>query len=157
LATGATVIATTSSDEKAEKLKELGAQHVINYRETPEWGKAVRQITNGQGAEVIVEVGGAQTLGESFRAVSLAGTIAVIGVLSGIKSELNVAPIVMNAIHMIGVAVGNRTQFQAMLDAVNASKIVPVVDDEIFPLADIKDAMAYMKSGQHIGKIGLTF
>lgn len=155
-AVGARVIATTSSAEKAKRLTEMGASHVINYKENPEWGKEVREVTGKAGADVIVEVGGAGTLSESFRGISLGGTITMIGVLSGVAGELSVAPIVMQAVKMIGVAVGNRDQFEAMLRAVSQAEIVPVIETT-FPLDQIKDAITHMKSGQHFGKIGITF
>ena len=105
---GAEVIATSSSDEKLEKVRALGADHVINYRTTPEWGKAVREMTDGAGVDHVVEVGGADTLRQSIRAVRVGGRISLIGVLSGAKHELMLPWIVTQNVRLQGVTVGSR-------------------------------------------------
>jgi NADPH:quinone reductase-like Zn-dependent oxidoreductase len=154
-AAGATVIVTSSSDEKLQRAKALGADHLVNYRSTPDWAKEVRRITGGRGADHVIEVGGAGTFDQSLRAIRLSGKIAVIGVLGGFVKDLNVAAIFgANAI-IHGVTVGSREQFESMTRALEATGIKPVIDKR-FPLDDARSAFERMKSGSHFGKIVVT-
>ncbi len=105
---GARVIATSSSDKKLERLKALGADELINYRSNKDWGKEVKTLTNGVGVDIVVEVGGAGTLEQSLKAVCVGGTIAMIGVLSGVQSEVNLIPILMRQIRIQGIIVGHK-------------------------------------------------
>jgi alcohol dehydrogenase len=100
----------------------------------------------------VVEVGGAQTLKQSLFATRVGGAIALIGVLSGTRSELNLGPVVTRQIRMLGITVGNRDRLQQMMRAMSMHRIHPVTD-RVFPLAEIKDALLYLKSGQHVGKV----
>ena len=152
---GATVIVTSSSDEKLERAKALGADHFINYKSTPDWAKEVRKLTAGRGADHIVEVGGAGTFEQSLRAVRLGGKIAVIGVLGGFVKDLNVAAIFAANVFVHGVTVGSREQFESMTRALEATGIRPVIDRR-FPLAEIRAAFECMKAGAHFGKIVVT-
>jgi NADPH:quinone reductase-like Zn-dependent oxidoreductase len=149
---GARVVLTSKSNEKLARARALGADETINYSETPEWGKRVRELTDGEGAEHIIEVGGAGTLEQSLRAVRPGGRISLIGVLSGGKSELDVRPILMQNITVQGVYVGSRDSFEAMNRAIEAAQLRPVIDRE-FPLDDVKAAFEHLASGQHFGKI----
>lgn len=151
---GATVIATSSSDEKLERLKALGADHVINYRKDTNWGETARALTAGHGVDHIIEVGGPSTLEQSMIAVRVAGHISVIGILTGVSGAVNFVPALVKQIRLQGVLVGSRTQQQAMVRAINASGMRPVIDRH-FALTDIVEAFKYQETNQHFGKIVL--
>ncbi len=149
---GARAIVTSRSDEKLRKAASLGATSGINYQTLPEWGDRVREITGGAGADLVVEVGGAGTLPQSLRAVRTGGRISLIGVLTGSSGQINPLPIIMKKIAVQGIFVGSRAMFESMNRAVESHLLRPVVD-RIFPFADAKEALRYMESGAHFGKI----
>jgi NADPH:quinone reductase-like Zn-dependent oxidoreductase len=149
---GARVIATSSTADRLERLRALGASDVINYREVPDWGRAARALTGGRGVDHVVEVGGAGTLAQSVRAVRVGGTVSLIGVLGGAKPDFNLAHIVMQNIRLQGVTVGSRDQFEHMLSAIVAHKLRPVID-RVFPLAEIRAAIEHLGARRHIGKV----
>ncbi len=151
-ALGARVIVTSSSDAKLERAREMGAWQTINYAEDRAWGKTVRRLTDGSGADHVVEVGGAGTLEQSLKAVRVGGQISVIGVLSGVASELNIIPILMQNIRLQGILVGSRNGFERMNGVFAAHDIRPVVD-RTFNFAEAQDAFRHMASGGHFGKI----
>jgi alcohol dehydrogenase len=151
-AAGATVIATSSSEAKLQRLRALGADHVINYREDAEWGKTARKLTDGRGVDLVVEIGGAGTIKQSIRATKLGGTIPLIGVVAGPSLDLPLPLITMNMLNVVGVALGNRRQFADMLRAIGQHGIKPVID-RVFPLEALPDALAWMQGGNHVGKI----
>lgn len=151
---GAKVILTTSGKEKKEKSLALGADEVINYRDFPEWGKVVREITGKKGADHIIEVGGAGTLSESVRAVRSFGTIHLIGVLGGGEGNVSLLPAVMNQVRIQGVVVGPRNAFKEMCQAFAVHKVRPVVDT-VFSWNDLQESLDYLQSGGHFGKIVL--
>jgi NADPH:quinone reductase-like Zn-dependent oxidoreductase len=152
LACGARVIATSSSDARLARLAGLGAHELINYREIPEWGRRVVERTAGVGADLVVEVGGAGTLKQSLHAVRVGGAIALIGVVSGGRAELNLGPVVTRQVRMLGITVGSRERLAEMIAAMSEARLRPVID-RVFPLADIEDALRYLKSGRHFGKV----
>jgi len=154
-ASGCTVIATSSSDAKLERLGTLGADHLINYKTTPEWGDAALKVTGGRGVDHVVEFGGAGTLGQSVRATRNGGHISLIGVLAGFQGNVNTAALMGNQIRLIGITVGSRAQQLDMIRAIDANGIRPVIDRS-FPLADIADAFRHQESGTHFGKICLA-
>lgn len=149
---GATVYLTSSSDEKLERGKSLGADHLINYKNVSAWGEKIRELTGGEGADHIVEVGGAGTLEQSLQAVKLFGTIHLIGILAGSTKDLNLLPIVMNQIKVQGIVVGHRAAFLEMNRAIENWQLRPVID-KVFELQDFKEALEYLKDGKHFGKI----
>jgi len=149
---GAHVTVTSSSDAKLERAKALGADALVNYRKTPEWGPVVRELSGGEGVDHIVEVGGEQTLGQSLRAVRVGGTLSLIGVLSGGKMDVRLGPIVTRAVRMQGVTVGSREDFEAMARAIDQHRVRPVVD-KVFPFDDLRAAFDYLASGAQFGKI----
>lgn len=151
---GATVIATSSSDEKLEKLKLLGADHLINYRKTENWGELAREITGGRGVDHVVEVGGPATLNQSLLAARVGGHISVIGILTGLGGEVSLVTALIKQLRMQGLIVGNRTQQQEMIKAIDANKMRPIVD-KVFPLENIVDAFRYQETNKHFGKICL--
>ncbi|MFN2456155.1 MAG: NAD(P)-dependent alcohol dehydrogenase [Pyrinomonadaceae bacterium] len=152
---GARVIATSSSDEKLERALALGASDGINYRNVPEWDKRVRELTSG-GVDHVVEVGGAGTLNKSLGAVRMGGTISMIGVLTGTGGEINTISILMKSVRVQGIYVGSRVMFEAMNRAIALHYLKPVVD-RVFPFEQAIDALKYMESGAHFGKICLSF
>ncbi|MEJ2174135.1 MAG: NAD(P)-dependent alcohol dehydrogenase [bacterium] len=149
---GAEVTVISSSDEKIARARALGADAAINYRTTPEWAKATREITSGQGYDHILELGGEKTLPQSLLCVRTGGTISIIGVLSGGTMSTEVGRIVMRQARMHGIGVGHRNGFEAMTRALEQHRLMPVVD-RVFEFDALKDALAYLKSGAHFGKI----
>jgi NADPH:quinone reductase-like Zn-dependent oxidoreductase len=148
---GARTIITSSSDEKLQRARKLGASEGINYKTTPEWGDKVRELTGGRGVDHIVEVGGAGTLGQSLRAVRMGGQISLIGVLSG-GGQANPMPILMKNVRVQGIFVGSREMFEAMNRAIAAHGLRPVVD-RVFPFAEAAEAFRHMEKAGHFGKI----
>lgn len=153
---GARVIATSSSDAKLERLRELGAEHTINYRDTPEWGKRVLELTHGEGVDHVVEVGGPGTLPQSIDAVKIGGHISLIGVLTGREGEVPTAKLMAKQARLQGLIVGSRRHQMEMIKAIEAANLKPVIDRE-FALADIADAFRHQESGKHFGKICLSY
>jgi NADPH:quinone reductase-like Zn-dependent oxidoreductase len=148
---GARVIATSGHGEKLARLLEMGATDGINYKETPDWDKVVRQLTDGSGVDHVVEVGGAGTLPRSVRAVRMGGHIALIGVLSGL-GEFNPLPAFMKCVRLQGIFVGSRSMFEAMNRAIGVNQLRPVID-RVFPFTDAIAALQHMESGAHFGKV----
>lgn len=152
-AAGARVIITSSSDEKLARAKAMGAEVTINYKSTPDWEKPAREASGG-GVDVVVEVGGAGTLGKSIKAVRTGGTIALIGVLAGVRGEVDTVSILMRSIDVRGINVGSLAMLQSVVRAVGTTGggVEPVID-RVFPFALAKEAFGYMKTGQHMGKV----
>ncbi len=150
---GATVIATSSSDEKLARMTELGADHVINYRTTPDWGKAALALTSGRGVDHIVEIGGAGTMPESITAVAVGGHISLIGVLAGYAGPISTVHLMAKQVRLIGITVGTKRQQQDMIRAIDVAGLKPVIDDRRFPLAQLGKAFELQACGGHFGKI----
>ena len=155
LLAGAEAIITSSSDKKLAKALQLGAARGINYNAVPEWDKRVRELTGGAGVDLVVEVGGAGTLPQSIKAVRTGGRISLIGVLTGASGEINPRPIVMKKICMQGIFVGSREMFESMNRAISLHRLRPVID-RVFPFEEAGDALRYMESGSHFGKICIS-
>jgi len=155
-AAGAAVIATSSSDEKLERLRALGADHVINYKQTPEWGMKAREITGGRGVDHVVEIGGSGTLAQSIRACARGGHIALIGVLAGMGGEIPAYEIFLSQIRISGILVGSRADQLDMIRALEVNGIRPVIDST-FALDALADAYRHQASGKHFGKICVGF
>ncbi len=151
-ASGARVIATTGSEAKAERLRALGISDIINYKTEPSWEKSVWELSGKRGVDLVVEVGGAGTLGKSLKAVRAGGHISLIGVLSGGAGEVNPLPAVMKGVCIQGIYVGSREMFEAMLRAIELHAIHPVID-RVFPFAEAREACHYLQSGAHFGKV----
>lgn len=152
-AAGATVIATSSSDEKLERVKALGADHVINYRTTPEWGAEAARLAGG-GVDKVVEVGGAGTLKQSIAAVGFAGEIALIGVLTR-EGDTNPHGLMFKGATIRGIFVGSKGMAQRLNAFIDQHGIKPVVD-KAFPLENARDAYAYQSSAGLFGKVAIT-
>uniref|UniRef100_A0A8H8CJD8 Alcohol dehydrogenase-like C-terminal domain-containing protein n=1 Tax=Psilocybe cubensis TaxID=181762 RepID=A0A8H8CJD8_PSICU len=155
VASGATVIATSSSNEKLAEATKLGAKHTINYTNKPEWDKEVLELTNKVGVDFVIEVGGQGTLPRSLNAVRIGGSVAAIGFLSKDTSGLDfVLPVIMKSILVRGVYIGPVSEFINMnrLIEANPEKTRPVIN-KVFNFDQAVDAYAYLKSQQHVGKI----
>lgn len=141
-AAGAKVIATTSSKEKGDRLKQLGADHVLNYKEDTNWGETAKKLTGGRGVQHVVEVGGPNTMKQSLKAVAFDGVITIIGFLGGAKGEEQPTflDVLTNICTVRGVIVGSRHQFEEMNRAVEANNIKPVIDQKVWKLEQTKDA-----------------
>lgn len=147
---GARVVATSSSEAKRERLRELGAEVVLDYRADPQWGRSIKKLTGG--VDHVVEVGGAGTLEQSLRAVRPGATISLIGVLAGGRGEVNLLPVLMNQVRVQGIMVGHRESFEAMNRAFAAAELRPIVD-RIFPFEEAPAAFAHLNAGAHFGKV----
>ncbi|KAM3069469.1 hypothetical protein ACMFMG_005574 [Clarireedia jacksonii] len=154
---GARVISTTSSAAKAETLKSLGADHVINYKEVPNWGEHAKSLTpHGAGVDQILEVGGPNTMAQSLKAIKIEGVISIIGFLAGnAKEQPGFLDALTNLCTVRGILVGSREQFDDMNRAIDANKIKPVVDKKVFTLDEVKDAYQYMWDQKHFGKLAI--
>jgi len=151
---GARVIATSSSDAKLERLRELGADEVINYREDPEWGLTARRLTDGRGVDHVLDVGGPDTLAQSMQAARVGGHVALIGVLSGAECQLPLGLALGRQLRLHALIVGSRRHQQEMVRALEASTLRPVIDRH-FALDDIVAAFRHQEGGSHFGKIVL--
>jgi NADPH:quinone reductase-like Zn-dependent oxidoreductase len=152
---GARVIATSSSDEKLKKLKVLGADETINYKKTPDWDREVLNLTNGIGVDHVVDVGGVGTLSKSLKSVRLGGHVAVIGLLES-RGEFDPLAILSKAVRTQGILIGSRKMFEDMNRAIEANQIKPVID-KTFAFGEAREALKYLESGSHFGKIVITF
>lgn len=152
---GARVIGTSSSDEKLVRVRELGADETINYRTTEDWDKAVLELTEGRGVDHVIEVGGTGTLTKSVKAVRIGGHIALIGALD-MAGEFNPIPIFMKGIRVQGIFVGSREMFTDMNSFIETSALRPVID-RTFAFGEAREALKYMESGSHFGKIVIEY
>jgi NADPH:quinone reductase-like Zn-dependent oxidoreductase len=152
---GARVLATSSSDEKLERVKALGASDGINYKRTPEWDKEVLKLTGGRGADCVVEVGGAGTLARSFQALAPGGKVALIGVLTGPGGDTNPHALMLKGGSLHGIFVGTREIFEEMNRAIEVAKIEPIID-KVFPFEEAAAAYRHQASRNFVGKIVIT-
>lgn len=152
---GARVIATSSSDAKLERVSAMGADHVVNYKTNPDWHKVAREVTNGVGVDLVVEVAG--TLDASVRAVRTSGTVALIGVLAGATAQLGLGAVVTQNIRLQGVTVGSRDLFEEMVRAMELHGTEPPIDDRRFAFEEVGEAIKALPAGQHFGKVCSRF
>jgi NADPH:quinone reductase-like Zn-dependent oxidoreductase len=153
---GARVAITSSSDEKLERARAMGAEFSVNYRERDDWGRVVRDWTGGRGVDHVVEVGGPATLAQSIEAVRVGGHISLIGVLTGMGGDVPTALLMARQARLQGLIVGSRTHQQDMVRALEAGGIRPVVDRR-FGLEQLADAFRHQQSGDHYGKVGVEW
>jgi NADPH:quinone reductase-like Zn-dependent oxidoreductase len=152
---GAVVIATSSSDEKLERARQLGADHTVNYRTTPDWEKEVRAVTGGRGADLVIDVAGQETLGRSVRAVRMGGTVTVTGILSGVgAAEVPVAQVMTRNIRLVGVTTGSVATLGELCDAISATGIRPPISHTL-GWDQAAEAVRVMNAGEHVGKVVL--
>ncbi len=151
---GARVVHLTGSPGKEAILRDMGADHVINYRTTPDWDKAVLEHTDGRGVDRVVDVGGPDTLPKALSCTRHGGRISMVGVLAGGRVELQLLAAIARNISLDAIFVGSRTMFQRLNRALQAHQLVPVVD-RVFPFEELPAAVGYLRSGAHTGKIAL--
>ncbi|HEV8017247.1 MAG TPA: NAD(P)-dependent alcohol dehydrogenase [Steroidobacteraceae bacterium] len=152
LAAGARVLAITGSPAKAERLQELGAEHVIRHKREPEWSRAVLEFTGGAGVDHIVETCGAGTIDESIKAAATGGSISLIGLLTGAGGRFDMLPLLAKTLRVQGVVAGSVEMFERMVGMIEHLGIGPVID-RVFEMREIGGALEYLKSGRHIGKV----
>ena len=149
---GLRVIATTSSQAKADKLAAFGADHVINYNDQPDWQNAVRAFTNGRGVERVLEVGGPGTIERSMASMAYGGHVSMIGFVGGMEGGLNPVSLLMSGVSIQPVGVGSRTQFEELVRLIDANAVRPAID-RVFAFDEFKAAFAHVASGSHLGKV----
>ena len=155
-AAGLRTIMTSSSDEKIARARELGADETINYKQTPDWEKEARKLTDGVGVDYVIDIGGSDTVPRALAAVRTGGVVSLIGVLSGVHPSVSPGQILMNSVRVQGIYVGSRSMFERMNRAISFHNIKPVVD-KVFPWTEFKQALQYMEGQSHFGKICLKF
>ncbi|WP_095203928.1 zinc-dependent alcohol dehydrogenase family protein [Mesorhizobium carmichaelinearum] len=153
-AAGARVIATSSDEEKLERLSRLGADAVINYKAVPDWGRKARELTCGRGVDHVIEVGGPATLAQSIAACRTGGHIALIGVLTGFVADVSIPAVFSNQIRISGISIGSRADQQDMIRAIEVNRLKPIIDRR-FPLRDIAAAFTHYGAQKHFGKVCL--
>lgn len=151
-ALGARVIITSSSDEKLRRATKLGVDVAINYKSDPEWWQTVRTATDGLGVDLVVDVGGQDTLNQSVKALKPGGFIAVVGLLTGIECKLDVLTFLLRNSRLEGITVGSRQSFEEMNRFLEEHQIRPVVD-AVFPWSKTQEALRELKAGKHFGKL----
>jgi len=151
-AAGARVIVTSSSPAKRERAIALGADHVIDYKADAAWGESARAWTGGRGADIVIEVGGPGTFDQSVAALRYGGTMSILGVLTGLKGEINTYGVFHKALRIAGVYVGSVAMFEGLIRALEATRIEPIIDRS-FGFAEVKEAYAHLASGAHFGKV----
>jgi len=153
---GARVIITSSSDAKLDRAQALGADEIINYKQTPDWEKRVYQLTNRIGVNHVVEVGGAGTLSKSLQAACIGGHISLIGVLTGRGEEIDPMPILFKSLTVQGIYVGSREMFETMLKTIAQHQMQPIID-QVFSFTQVHEAYEYLKNSHHFGKIVIQY
>lgn len=149
---GARVLAITSSDEKAEKLKVMGAESVVNYSTYPEWDKKILELTNGKGVDKVIDIAGEKTIVKSAASTRKGGDITLVGFTSGFGGGLPPIDILSRTLTVAGTAIGPRQNFDALIAAMEQHEIRPVID-KVFPFTEYREAYKRLKSGSHVGKI----
>jgi NADPH:quinone reductase-like Zn-dependent oxidoreductase len=153
---GATVILTSSSDEKLKVGSDMGATYLVNYRATPDWETEVKRLTGGRGADLIVDLGGPATLAQSVHSARVGGTVAVIGVLTGFDTApVSVAEVMLNNLRIVGITVGSVREHRLLCEFISSAGIKPHIS-HVFDWEQLDDALAMMRAGRHVGKIALT-
>lgn len=153
---GLRIIITSSSDEKLESARSLGAHETINYKRNPNWEVETRKLTGGIGVDHVVEVGGSDTLPRSLKATRMGGALSVIGVLSGVEPNVTPRDMLMNSLRVQGIYVGSRVMFERLNKAIGLNSIKPIID-RTFEWTEYKEALRHMEGQSHFGKICLRF
>jgi NADPH:quinone reductase-like Zn-dependent oxidoreductase len=155
LIAGARVIATSSSDEKLERARTLGAWETINYVTTRDWAERAIELTGGVGVDHVVEVGGPATTDDSIKATRPGGTVSLVGVLTGLGARIDPHPIAIKGLRVHGIRVGSRAMFEDMNRAVAANGLKPVID-RVFPFDDAREALRHLQGATHVGKVVIS-
>ncbi len=155
-ASGATVIIASSSDDKLERARQLGADHLINYRAAPAWDEEVLKLTGGQGADLVVETVGEVTFARSLNAAAMGGTVFTVGFVSGAAASVNLMPIIVKSLRVVGNNTGSVADLADAARAIAAHRIVPVID-RVFDIDDTRAAYAELNAGgRHFGKLAIA-
>ena len=155
LLAGGRVIVTSSSDEKLERVRALGAWETINYVTTPDWAERALELTEGAGVDHVVEVGGPVTTDQSIEAARPGGTVSLIGVLAGLGARIDPHPIAVKGLRVQGIVVGSRAMFEDMNRAIAMSRLTPVID-RVFPFEEARAALHHLEAAGHVGKIVIS-
>ncbi|WP_448607346.1 zinc-dependent alcohol dehydrogenase family protein [Paenimyroides ceti] len=153
---GLKVIATTGSREKEQKLKDLGADDVINYKDFPDWSNEVKRLNNGTGVDVTLDVAGNETINQSILSVKEHGFVGLVGFMSGSKLTFDVFPLIMNYIRLQGYSVGNAQELNELVNAIEVNNFKPVIDS-IYNINQTQEAFRKLKSGNAFGKVVIKF
>ena len=156
VAAGATVVATSSSEDKLERMRALGASATVNYRTRKEWGQEVLELTGGAGVDLAIDIGGATTLNESIIATAMNGVVAIVGLLGGLAATINLAEVFQKNLRLEGIETGSRTLLEEMIAWFAQKRITPVVD-RVFSFDDSRSAFRYLQEGRHMGKVCIAF
>ena len=155
-ASGATVIIASSSDEKLERARQLGADHLVNYRATPAWDAEVLKLTNGRGADLVVETVGGATIARSLNAAAMGGTVFTVGFIGGVAASIDLLPIITKALRVVGNSTGSVADLTQATRAIAAHRIVPVID-RVFGIDETSAAYAELSTGgRHFGKLAIV-
>lgn len=155
-AMGGLPIVISSSDEKLARVKELGASSTVNYREFPDWEKQILELTNGKGVDHVVETVGGENLNRALTAVKLSGTISFIGLIAGLSAPINTYQFVTKNVRLHGIETGSREMFEEMNRFIEENQLKPVID-KTFSFNEVREALKYLESGRHFGKISVLF
>lgn len=155
-ARGAKTILLSSSDEKLERAKALGADLGINYAKGPDWGAEVREATGGRGVDAVVETVGAATFAQSLEAVAMHGFIGIVGFLGGREAQLPLVPAILKRVRLQGISVASLEEHERMVRALEAIRLEPVLD-AVYGFGELREAFDHLASGKHFGKIGIDF
>ena len=156
VAAGATVIATSSSEEKLERLRSLGAAATVNYRIHSHWGQEVLRLTNGSGVDLAIDIGGASTLNESIIATGMNGVVGIVGLVGGLNANINLAEVFQKNLRLEGIETGSRTLLQDMIAWFEIKRLMPLVDC-VYPFDDSRTAFKHLQDGRHMGKVCIAF
>jgi NADPH:quinone reductase-like Zn-dependent oxidoreductase len=154
-AMGATVTVISSSDEKLARIRDLGADNTVNYREHPQWSDRVNDLLGGESVDLAIELGGAETLAQSLNCIRVGGRVSVIGVLSGNEAQVVISDILRKWVSLNGITVSHREDFRAMNRFMATHHITPVIDHEV-AFEQAETAYGELGAGQHFGKIVIS-
>jgi NADPH:quinone reductase-like Zn-dependent oxidoreductase len=155
-AIGGLPLVISSSDEKLEKAKKLGASSTVNYKRFPDWEEQILESTNGKGVDHVIETVGGENLNRSLNAVKLSGTISFIGLIAGLSAPINTYQFVTKNVRLHGIETGSREMFEEMNRFIEENRLKPVID-KTFALSEIREALKHLESGRHFGKIVISF
>jgi len=153
---GLKVIATTGSKEKEQRLKDLGADAVINYKDFPEWSHEVKRLNGGIGVDVTLDVAGTDTIGQSILSVKQHGFVGLIGLMTGTRLTIDLVPLITNYIRLQAYSVGNAQELNDLVNAIEKNNLKPVIDS-VYSLEKVQDAFHRFKSGKAFGKVIISF
>ena len=154
-AAGAKVIATSSSESKLKRLRELGAEATVSYRDRPDWGRQVLELTGGRGVDLAIDIGGASTLQQSITAAAAGATVSIVGLVGGLTAQIDLADVFQKNLRLDGIETGSRTMLEEMIAWFETRKLIPVIDS-CYSFNDGKRGFIHLRDGGHIGKICLT-